>query len=163
MGAPKELLLPIMDELSKKQTTTTTTTSPSTSPTIPMILDENVNFLKFPIIDKNHEIKVIECGKNNGGGGGGSGGDYLNEISIFKNQNLKTMTPCIIKGDTNNSECINKWKDLNYFLSNHGNRIVPIELGHNKLDSKTKKQQKQQQTTTTTSNNDDDDNSIFFF
>ncbi|KAM9970840.1 hypothetical protein ACTFIR_002704 [Dictyostelium discoideum] len=145
MGAPKELLLPIMDELSKKQTTTTTTTTtpPSSSPTIPMILDENVNFSKFPIIDKNHEIKVIECGKNNGGGSG----DYLNEFSIFKNQHLNTMTPCIIKGDANNWECINKWKDLNYFLSNHGNRIVPIELGHNKLDSKTKKQQ---QTTTTT-------------
>ncbi|KAN0018995.1 hypothetical protein ACTFIU_002197 [Dictyostelium citrinum] len=146
MGAPKELLLPIMDELSKKQANSATSTSSTTE--ILMILDENINFSKFPIINKNHEIKVIEC-KNNGIVGGDINNNYLNEFSIFKTQHLDTMTPCVIKGDAINWECINKWKDLNYFLSNHGNRIVPIELGHNKLDSKTKKQ-----TTSTATNID---------
>ncbi|KAK5579843.1 hypothetical protein RB653_009531 [Dictyostelium firmibasis] len=148
MGTPKELLLPIMDELSiiisqEQQISSSSSSLSLSSITIPMILDENINFSKFPIINKDHEIKVIKCNKNNNGCG-------VDEFSIFKTHHLDKNTPCIIKGDAINWECINKWKDLNYFLSNHGNRIVPIELGHNKLDSKTKKI-----TTTTTLINTD--------
>eukprot|EP01132_Coremiostelium_polycephalum_P005085 gene5085-6329_t len=48
------------------------------------------------------------------------------------------MKPCIIKGDTKNWKCMNKWNDLYYFLNEYGNRLVPIEIGHNQLYSSKK-------------------------
>ncbi|EGC34395.1 hypothetical protein DICPUDRAFT_35082 [Dictyostelium purpureum] len=132
LGAPKEILIPFMTECTNKLKEQPQSTGKEQKE-IPMVLDENINYSEFPKINEANQIPIITCNSTSI-----NDQEYEKEFSNFKLNHLDPNKPCIIRGDAIQWSCINKWKDLNYFLNNYGNRLVPIELGHNKLYSKDK-------------------------
>ncbi|EGG14173.1 transcription factor jumonji [Cavenderia fasciculata] len=111
MGAPKSLIIPIIKSIS---TSISTNNNDDTS-IIPMIKYDELN-IELPKI--NNQIIILENPT----------------VEYVLENHLKKNLPCVIKSnETMQWPCIEKWKDLNYFINNFGNRLVPIEIGHNKL------------------------------
>jgi len=58
---------------------------------------------------------------------------FLNseELELFRVENV----PCVMTNGAGSWAAMNKWRDLNYWKTMFGNRIVPVELGGGATDS----------------------------
>ena len=54
-----------------------------------------------------------------------------NDLSpeIFRDDFVNKETPLVVRGMVNHFPAVSKWRDLSYFIREHGYRLVPVELG----------------------------------
>ncbi|KAF2068816.1 hypothetical protein CYY_009862 [Polysphondylium violaceum] len=133
LGAPKDIVVPLMKHIQDlQQKSNESNCSPSPSNILPMMI-EQVDKSTFPIIKDEFKIPLFDLSITS------------NNFETFKSNYLTPQKPCVIRGDTKDWKCMELWKDLNYFLSKYSDRLVPIELGHNRLDSLANKSEQQQE------------------
>ncbi|KYQ93674.1 transcription factor jumonji [Tieghemostelium lacteum] len=117
MGAPKDIILPMISIVHSQIIQSIESESQLQFPMLNNSIDRTHS--SYPKLNDKQLIDVIELDKI----------DYQYFVDNYQSKSK----PCIIRGDTSSWVAMDKWRDLNFFVKNYGWRLVPVEIGHNKL------------------------------